>query len=156
MATRVDSSARVQPTEGRYLAVPGSCAICGKVPSHMEEIFANPQAELEQYGALYFCQACCLELSAFVMAVPIAVFDKVVAANVELSDRNVFLLNQVDYLREILNARIDSAGAGQPVHDDSSASSVDVPVSKVELAADDVNQLIDSLEPIVTESSPHF
>lgn len=149
MSTRVNSAGRVQPTEGRYLATPGTCAICNKVPTSPDEIFANPGIELEFHGVLYFCVACCLELSAFVMAVPEDRAMQLVDANIELGKRNHYLMNQVTYLKGLLDARIDLAGSGEPISD----GVVGLPISQVELDAAEIDRITNKYKSEPSESS---
>lgn len=143
MSTRVDSAARVQPTEGRYLAHPGICATCGKSPDNMEEIFANPIIELEQYGYIYFCQACCAEIGSFVMMVPAKSYGHMLEKVAGLQDHIDRLDRENAYLKGLLNARIDSAGRGESVSDEPSS----VSLLEVEPVADDFDSFVNSLEP---------
>jgi hypothetical protein len=142
MQTRYESSARVQPTEGKYLAHPGTCAICGKVPSNMEEIFANPLIELEQYGYIYFCTACCFEVGSFVMMVPSdeAQYLKAAVNGLETSLRNA--KNENTYLRGLLDARISAAGSGESDSD----GVVSIPLFEVESGQDSIDSLINGLQ----------
>jgi len=143
MSTRVDSAAKTQPTEGRYLAHPGTCATCNKSPDNTEEIFANPIIELEYYGYLYFCQACCTELGSFVNMVPARTYEAQITLARDLAEKNIHLGNQIEYLKGLLNARVDSVGRGEPVSDDD----VSVSLLETEPEPDDINSIIDSLEP---------
>lgn len=142
MDTRVNSSARVQPTEGRYLAFPGVCALCSRPPKNPEEIFANPAIEQELYGVFYFCTDCCAELAAFINFVSPKSVEADKTANRLLRERVQFLSEQVDYLRGLLNARISAAGSGQPISDGTSGLSV----PSAESDTDFINQVIDGLE----------
>lgn len=146
--TRVNSSARVQPTEGKYLAAPGICALCGRPPKNPEEIFANPAIEQELYGVFYYCTECCAELASFINYVSPKSVEADKTANRLLRERVQFLSEQVDYLRGLLNARISAAGSGQPISD----GTFGLPVSEVESNSDFVDRVIDGLESDVNQS----
>jgi hypothetical protein len=148
MQVRVDSSAKVQPTEGKYLIHPGICLICFKTPDSMEEIFANPLIELEDYGGVFICLACCTEIGSFVRMVPRVEFDymRATVAGLETSLREAH--SQNEYLRGLLNARIDSGGYDESVRDVSAS----IPLFEVESVTDDIDSLINGIESEPAES----
>jgi hypothetical protein len=109
----------------------------------MDEIFANPVVELDFFGYLYFCQACCAELGSFVNMIPEAQYLDTKASLKEHHAALTYARNQIEYLKGLLNARIDLVGSGQPISDEP----VSVSLLETEPVADNIDTLIDSLEP---------
>jgi len=110
---RFNSAGRVQAIEGMYLVHPGTCFLCGKVPDNGMEYFANLGVELEYYGAAYLCQACCAEVADFIGYTQPTLHDALLNSNALLAERNQQLQKSLDFAKELLNARVDSAGDSQ-------------------------------------------
>lgn len=128
MSTRYNSSGRIQPIEYRNLARPGECLLCKRIGRSPDEIFANIGVELDFYGDCYLCQDCCHEFASFVMAVPEDTHRKLVDEYVALQAINVGLVKKIEYLRGLLDARINSAGSSKSDSDEPSG----VPVFETE------------------------
>lgn len=142
MQTRYDSSGRVQPTEGRYLIQPGECLLCKRIPKNSDEIFANLGVELDYYGQCYLCTDCCGELANFVLYVSPTTHQSLSDEYLAIRVQNLGLKKQVDYLKGLLDARIDFAGSSEPDSDGSSS----IPLFEVNGAADEVNRILDEYE----------
>lgn len=140
MATRYDSSGRVQPIEFGNLISPATCVLCNRIGRERHEIFANLGIELEFYGGVYLCQDCCLELAGFVMAVPHETVELYRITVEELKKDLTLAHAQNEYLRGLLDARIKSAGV--IVGEFNSDGNDDVSLPEVESAATEVDRLI--------------
>jgi len=140
MGTRYDSSGRVQPIEYGNLINPGTCALCNRIGRDPHEIFADLGVELEYYGMMYLCQDCCLELADFVMAVPQDRYDPMLARLKSTEHTLLEVMKQNEYLRGLLNVRIESAGiiVGEPDSDGDD----DISLPEAESAAAEVDRLI--------------
>jgi hypothetical protein len=110
---RFNSAGRVQPIEGMYLVHPGTCFLCGKVPDNGMEYFANLGVELEYFGAAYLCQACCAEVADFIGFTQPEIHETILDMNRMLAEKNVELQKSLKFAKELLNARIDTAGSDQ-------------------------------------------
>jgi hypothetical protein len=110
---RFNSAGRIQPIEGMYLVHPGHCFLCGKVPDTPMEYFANMGVELEYYGAAYLCQACCGEVADFIGFTQPEIHETVLDMNRLLAEKNRELQKSLNFAKELLNARIDTAGSSQ-------------------------------------------
>jgi hypothetical protein len=109
----------------------------------MDEVFANPLIELEQYGCIYFCTGCCAEAGAFVLMVPKIEVAYLKAAVDGLESSLRIAQQENAFLRGLLDARITSAGYDEPsVHVPAS-----FPFSEVESVSDDIDSIIDGLQP---------
>lgn len=142
--TRYDSSGRVQPIEYRNLAVPAECLLCKRIGSSPDEIFADLRVELAFYGDCYMCQNCCHELASFVMAVSFERHQQVKDENSVLDTRVVGLIKKVNYLKGLLDARIDSSGRSEPDSD----GTVGVPLLEVEPLTTFLDSVLDSDKPV--------
>jgi len=116
---RFNSSGRVQAIEGMYLAQPGVCMLCGRVPENGQEYFASLGIELEFYGIVYLCQACCAEIASFILFIDPNRFEEMAAVNEVLADRVLQLQRSLNAAKEMLHARIDAAGRGEHSFDES-------------------------------------
>lgn len=110
---RFNSAGRVQAIEGMYLVHPGTCFLCGKVPDNSTEYFANLGVELEYFGAAYLCQACCAEISDFIGFIQPEAYQTLLDMNHLLAEKNQELQKSLEFAKELLNARIDTAGTSQ-------------------------------------------
>lgn len=140
MSTRYDSAGRVQPIEFGNLISPGTCCLCARIGRDRHEIFADLGVELDHYGMLYLCQDCCLELASFVMAVPAEQVELYKLSVEELKKDLTILHQQNEYLRGLLDARIESAGVvdSEPDSDEPDG----VPVLTTESATADLDKLL--------------
>lgn len=114
---RFNSAGRIQAIEGMYLVHPGTCFLCGKVPSDGMEYFASLGVELEYYGAAYLCQACCAEVADFIGFAQPEVHSTVIELNRILAEKNMKLQQSLTFAKELLNARVDTAGSSESVFD---------------------------------------
>jgi hypothetical protein len=143
MLIRQGLSGRVQPILGQYLAHPSHCAMCTRTPHTPEEYFLNLNVELDYFGFMYLCPDCAVEIGESVSSVPYERFQELEEHAAAMSVLIVENTNQIAYLKGLLDARIDLARSGVPNSDES----VSVPVLEVESESDDVDSLIDGLEP---------
>ena len=141
MATRYDSSGRVQPIEYGNLISPATCVLCNRIGRDRHEIFANLGIELEFYGGVYLCQDCCLEIAGFVMAVPHETVELYMITVGKLRKELGLAYAQNEYLRGLLDVRIESAGV--VVSEPDSNGDDDFSFSQIESAAAAVDRLID-------------
>jgi hypothetical protein len=100
-----------------YLVHPGTCFLCGKVPTDGMEYFASLGVELEYFGAAYLCQACCAEIADFIGYAQPEIHETLLQMNGLLAEKNVQLQQSLNFAKELLNARVDTAGAGESVFD---------------------------------------
>lgn len=138
---RLNSPARVQPVEVRYLIEPGTCAICGKAPNP-GEVWANPMIELPEYGFIYFCVPCCLEIGSFALMVSKENHAMLLRRYNEILSLNIELTEKVKRLKELLDVRIDSG-------DSSSVPSVnisDLPILEDPSDPDEIARLLAETE----------
>jgi hypothetical protein len=115
---RFNSAGRVQAIEGMYLVHPGHCFLCGKVPDNGMEYFASLGVELEYYGAAYLCQSCCAEVADFIGYAQPDLHETLLQTNGVLAERNQQLQKSLNFAKELLNARVDTAGGSKPMFDD--------------------------------------
>lgn len=140
MPTRYDSSGKIQPTEFRNLLAPAECLMCKRIGRQSDEIFANLGVELEFYGMCYLCQDCCHEVANFVMCVPPEQHDHLKDEYLVLQANNHGLTKKVEYLKGLLDARIDSAGSSESDSDGDAS----VSLFEVDDAADEIDRILKS------------
>jgi hypothetical protein len=146
---RFNSAGRLQPIEGMYLIHPGTCFLCGKVPETPMEYFANFGIELEYYGAVYLCQVCCAEVADFIGYAQPGIHETVLDLNRLLVEKNTQLQQSLNFAKELLNARVDTAGTNQS-HFDGLVSDI---VLKTESNSDYVDSTPDGSKSESSESS---
>ena len=140
---RFNSAGRVQPVEGMYLIHPGTCMLCGKVPDNGQEYFASLGIELEYYGMVYLCQACCNEIADFSGFVPTDTLNAVLRTNEILTNKNIEVQKSLAAAKEMLNARIDAAGRSEyNLHEPAGIS-----VSEVKSDADFIDSILNGEQP---------
>lgn len=143
MQVRQDSSGRVQPVEGKYLAHPGTCFMCSRPPKKPEEIWANlGNVEYDIDSTGYLCLDCCAEIADFIMFINPEKYARAMMDLEAVESANETLTAKVEYLRGLLNARIDLAGSSEPDSD----GAPNVPVSTSELTADDIDRILNDNE----------
>lgn len=138
--TRYDSAGRVQPTEYRNLIAPAECLLCKRIGHEPDEVFANIGVELDLYGQCYLCTDCCFEIAAFVLCVPPDEHQRLKDEYVALGAINHGLIKKNEYLKGLLDARINTAGSGEPDSD----GSVSVPLLEVDSAADEIDRILNA------------
>lgn len=145
---RFNSAGRIQPTEYRNLLQPGQCALCNRIGRTPDEIFANFSVELEYYGMLYLCQDCCNEVVSFMEGATVGQVADLRAAIREWQKGYDDLFNENQYLKELLNVRIKSAGRGEF----SSNGIVSLPIFETEQPTAELDRESKSDEPESAES----
>lgn len=140
---RFNSAGRVQAIEGMYLAHPGTCLLCGKVPDNSQEYFASLGVELEYYGVAYLCQACCHEIADFVGFVSPDNAEELRTANDNLFEANKKLHRSLQTAKGLLDARINSASDDLP--DEHEPPSI--PLFEVESNTDIVDRILNGDKP---------
>jgi hypothetical protein len=96
-----------------FLVHPGTCMLCGKVPDGPGEYFASLGVELEYFGAVYLCQACCAEIASFILFIDPNRFEEMAAVNETLAQKVIELQKSLAAAKEMLSARIDAAGRSE-------------------------------------------
>jgi hypothetical protein len=148
MKLREGTAGRVQSVNGQYLAHPSACCMCGRAPKHIEEPFLNLLVELDYFGALYMCTDCGSEIAEAMGYIP---HDRHETLRNEYNILTAQVLDQfqkINYLKGLLNARIDLARYGQPDSD----GTISVPVLEDESGQDSVDEIINGLQPVPAES----
>lgn len=148
MKLREGTSGRVQPVNGQYLAHPSACCMCGRAPKSTEEPFLNLFVELDYFGALYLCTDCGSEIAEAMGYIPHERHQRLRDEYVISSDIVLQQFQKINYLKGLLDARIDSAGSSEP---DSNGTS-GVPVLEDESGQDSVDEIIDGLESVAAKS----
>lgn len=143
MQVRQDSSGRVQPVEGKYLAHPGTCFMCSRPPKQPEEIWANlGNVEYDIDSTGYLCLECCAEIADFIMFINPEKYAQSKRELKAVESENETLAAKVEYLRGLLNARIDLAGTSEPDSD----GAPNVSVYSVELTTNEIDRILNDNE----------
>lgn len=140
ITTRYDSSGRIQPIESRNLWHPGHCALCGRIGRSPEEHFANLQVELDFFGSIYLCLDCCAEVAAFIQFLPPQDLVDTQVALERAEHANEVLTAQNEYLRGLLDARINLAGSSESDSDGDDGFSL----PEIDDAADEIDRILES------------
>jgi hypothetical protein len=118
----------------------------------MEEIFANPIIELEDYGYIYFCLPCCAEIGAFVSMIPREQMEILAVDRDSYKASFLNATNENTYLRGLLNARISLAGEYAESGEPDSNGSVSVSLLEVKPKSDEPDSDFDVIESVLSES----
>lgn len=148
MLIRTGLSGRVQPIDAQYMAEPATCCMCSRPPFNPQEVFLNLGVELEFFGFLYLCPSCAVEIGESVSSVPYERHEELRNEYLVQSTIVVEQYQKINYLRGLLDARIDLAGSSKPDSD----GTISVPVPTDEQGQDSVDSIIDGLESESTES----
>jgi hypothetical protein len=103
------------------------------------EYFANLGVELEYFGAAYLCQACCAEVADFIGFTQPEIHETILDMNRLLAEKNVELQKSLKFAKELLNARIDTAGD----RESGEHESLGLPLFEVESNSDYIDQVLD-------------
>lgn len=142
------TSNKFRPIWGQYLVEPGTCAGCNRPPAYPEEPFISVQMELEFYGCVYFCLDCTKALATAIGWMGPNATEKIQETNGLLLDRILQLNSQNEYLKELLNVRINASGSRE--HDSHVAASFSF--SETESDATPTDQATDGHESELDQS----
>lgn len=142
MEIRQDYAGKVQPIEFKNLIAPGECLLCKRIGRQPSEIFADLHVELEFYGVAYLCTDCCMELANFVGAVDSDVHKRLKTEYHTLVETLATMTKQIEYLKGLLNARIDSVGGSESFSDGDAS----LPLFEVDSPADSVDRILNEYE----------
>jgi hypothetical protein len=148
MLIRQGLSGRVQPIVAQYLGEPATCCMCSRPPRQMDETFLNLGVELEFFGFLYLCGDCSVEIGESVGSLPYEQHQHLKDTVLALENANASLHKKIDYLRGLLDARIDLAGGSEPDGDEP----VGFSLLEVEPESDELDSIINGIESEPVES----
>jgi hypothetical protein len=122
--------------------------MCGRAPKNTEEPFLNLFVELDYFGALYLCTDCGSEIAEAMGYIPHERHQRLRDEYEVSSDIVLQQFQKINYLKGLLDARIDSAGSSEP----DSNGIASVPVLEDESGQDSVDEIINGLQSVSAES----
>ena len=142
----MNSACRIQPIRYGDMAQPGTCLLCNRIGHNPDELFATLNVELAFYGIAYLCTECCAEIADFIMFKSPKAHQELSAKYEALQKDWNILRAQLAEAKGLLDARINSAGSGEPDGDGTAS----VPVSQAQSISVDLDRILnnDKSEPV--------